>query len=421
MTIPDSKRTFGDVPEDFRQFVINTAIKESEPVKIKRFSVVALAIFLVLALACSAFAAVMLTRSPAYDAAKAARAMMQAQYGLSQASLGVFDERITETNDGWIVEYLPLEYASYLGAYRITLPMDAASTATISWSHDDKIASRAGVWGEEQIAEHMRVISIHQEMQRQMGAEKGPQLNWSIADYASIDTILLENPAYQEAMELHLLPGADDVPEPEAIALMKDFLTQAYGVTGDVLASYTPHITFSKMPGAETPHYMLMLYKEPPAENMPITDAYYVEMASPSAEIRGHRRESNPEATFPESDDFNNAPAIDSWMDVAIYQTQMREAGHDRDVYRAGIPGEDAVPFERALEIAKAALLDEYGVDATTFSLLGVAPTFVVSDPEHPVWEFSIFSVESDDSYQIILDGMTGDVLTNVYYFVGNG
>jgi len=139
---------------------IRLAAKEEQPVKMKKFVAIVLAVMLMLS-ATVAVAATMVTYSPEAAAKKLAVQAMCNTYGFDRNTLGLFKMEVVENGHQTLVhvqvqEFLPLER---IGEYLVTIENgDAIAT----WTHDDKDASlwKTGnpdspVWGAKQMAAYL--------------------------------------------------------------------------------------------------------------------------------------------------------------------------------------------------------------------------------------------------------------------------
>lgn len=607
MMIPDSRRTFGEVPEDFKRLVVNAASKKEEPpVKAKHYLTLIIAAVLLVAIACTAVAAILLQYSPQFNAVKEARNVLWERYEMTPVLLSLFQEKVTETEEGWFVRYTPSEFAQQMGVYEVSL--NAKKKADARWSYDGadlEALKQAGmeseIWGPAQLMEFMSIITAYQEKREAMIAHLGNPFEWSLADKAALDETLLCDGVFLAETPMNLIPTENDIQPEEAVTRMKEAITQKYGVQMETLHTYVDNLSFRQFPDTETPCYTLWVYDRAPDNETLISNLYIVEMASPSGEIlRCQWRVATKDATLPEgpldayaeavaeymqsgaltlitdtakrndiqkrireagfgdlldnsqldtlpisqmtqpevtdvalkalqenyglTDDMLSlftasvsstadgrwevhmlpsfpriqdqlaeplgeytviidtqtsevlevawsydgvlkrqysehelgiAPAwnaqmipwfqtfnekriameeafeerdkvrvrdgVESRLDTAAYHTLFREAGFDKEIYREGIPGAKDIPFEQAFALVKLALQEEYGITEALFDQYGVYPAFVVTDPDHPVWEFSVFSKMGGESYWVVLDGQTGEIITNVYHFIGHG
>ena len=109
-------------------------------------------------LALTAFAAIILTRSPQADAVTRARHALMEKYGLTPDTLGTFIFQDEKRGEQWTVTFKSASFhPSLTGEYTVVLEGDQAEAR---WSHDDKDKAtweKAGlsspVWGQPQLAE----------------------------------------------------------------------------------------------------------------------------------------------------------------------------------------------------------------------------------------------------------------------------
>lgn len=128
--------------------------KGEEKVKKKLSVVLVLTIVLILA-AMTALAAYVLTRSEDSDAVSRARHALSEAYGLTPATMGMFNASASREGDGWKVTLAADGYWPLLGDYAVVLTGDDARA---SWTHDNIEKSlwedgglSAPVWGQPQL------------------------------------------------------------------------------------------------------------------------------------------------------------------------------------------------------------------------------------------------------------------------------
>ena len=91
--------------------------------------------------------------------------------------------------------------------------------------------------------------------------------------------------------------------------------------------------------------------------------------------------------------------------------------------YTYGLPGQNDIPQQQALEIANRAIRDTYGLKENTLSLYGWVCTFFdITNPEKPLWRFLMqpapgvrYGVDLDASqynlrYRVEVDARTGEI-----------
>ncbi len=93
--------------------------------------------------------------------------------------------------------------------------------------------------------------------------------------------------------------------------------------------------------------------------------------------------------------------------------------------YTYGLPGDNDIPQEQALELAVKAIRETYGLDESIVALYKwVCTYFDISDPEKPLWRFLIQpetwrdfeggldNPQYDLRYRVEIDARTGDIVT---------
>lgn len=215
-------------------------------VKKKLTTSLVLAMALIL-LAITAFAAIILTRSPQADALARARAALSEKYGLTPDVIGTFNLFDKQEGDTWTVLATSATFhPSLVGEYTVVLDKDGAAA---TWSHDnaDKAAwEKAGlespVWGQPQIAEALRNpdaadkinIKLHQE------SPVGPDPNMPGPEVLKGRS---EDESYWNGEIIKAgQPGPDDLTRDKALeiakqAIMEDFgLSQAEVDAGEIIS-----------------------------------------------------------------------------------------------------------------------------------------------------------------------------------------
>lgn len=104
---------------------------------------------------------------------------------------------------------------------------------------------------------------------------------------------------------------------------------------------------------------------------------------------------------------------------IGAYHELLRSAGFTN--YLSGIPGDDDIPQEEALGIAKAAIMTEYGATEAVLDACRTAATFTVDNERQ--WAFTLFVTEPgrEDYYRVCLDARDGTIVDILYIAQGNG
>ncbi len=97
--------------------------------------------------------------------------------------------------------------------------------------------------------------------------------------------------------------------------------------------------------------------------------------------------------------------------DNAAVDQLLRDAGFDAARYNHVLPGENDLTQEQAWDIFAKALNQEYGVTREQVDASGIAYADLTQEGDHREWYFWIQNAEAQQSWSVVLDAGTGEVL----------
>lgn len=240
-----SSMIYGEIPPEIARVFASAIRKKTVSARARRLSILVIAAVLLLALACTALAAISFRRSVQFEAATAARQAIENRYGIQTEWMYVFTEEVTQTERGWTVRYTPISL-DRLGVY--TVQVSPEGVATASWMHDGadlETLKNQGfaseVWGAAQLEQYVEVWEAYVAAYYAMHGT-GERLTQE--DWIAVDSILLQT-GYSPGGALHVAPGEEDLTEAEAISLAKQAIRGKYGAEEAALEAYAVEAVFS--------------------------------------------------------------------------------------------------------------------------------------------------------------------------------
>ena len=150
-----SNMIYGDMPPEIPRLFVSTLKAKKVPVMTRRLTPIIIAIVLLIAIACTAIATVIYRRSAPFEAAAAAKRLLNETYGIKPEWMRAFSETVIQDDGGWTVTYTPDNQMEQLGEYQVSLPFSGASS--VSWTHGDADLSEnatlgfaSDTWGADQ-------------------------------------------------------------------------------------------------------------------------------------------------------------------------------------------------------------------------------------------------------------------------------
>lgn len=263
----------------------------------------------------------------------------------------------------------------------------------------------------------------------------------------------------------YAVPEDGSIEREAARAIALDALEEKYGLTSTSLSIFTG--TTSYVMGEEGPEWILELSAQGDfvweTEYTEKLGTYKVFVSAESGEVRKVQwtHDNTPVGEQYTRQTFGAAPAWDAsiipwfmefyqevaegvrqadaraaelgdayWNDgeaqfkaEATHHQRYRDAGFIREIFSSGLPKEDEVQWAEAIDLAKQALMEEYGLTASQLEGYKFTASFNVSDPQRHVWRLNIFPnvPMPEDIYYLQLDGTTGEVIELEHAIGGNG
>ncbi len=118
-----------------------------------------------------------------------------------------------------------------------------------------------------------------------------------------------------------------------------------------------------------------------------------------------------------------NWDATQMWSDedYAAHDQRYRDAGFDPRVYSQAMPDESAIAKEKAVELARAALKEEFKVEDARLDSMMLYAMYSVGDSDQPSWRITFMSYGGQEHYSVSVDAGTGMILYTDYAAAGNG
>lgn len=230
------------------------AVQEGTKMKKKLPLSLAIALGMVL-IAAAAYAALTFTRAPQADAAYKARQALVETYGLSPATLGLFNPVEEKTDSGWVVTFYGEGLANGLiGDYTVRLQGEEAAA---SWTHDsaDKALLDSGslaspAWGQQQ----MKRALLEPEAANQAIAryyEEHPEERGKPPAFQPPQITLKEGESYWNGLMIQAgQPDKKALPLQEAQAKAEAAIKEEFALTKedlqDALIEHSYHVVVSK-------------------------------------------------------------------------------------------------------------------------------------------------------------------------------
>ncbi len=122
-------------------------------------------------------------------------------------------------------------------------------------------------------------------------------------------------------------------------------------------------------------------------------------------------------------DEVNLGYGTTSVEDNAAVDQLLRDAGFDAARYNHVLPGEKDLTQEQAWDLFARVMNEEYGVTREQMDASGVAYADLTQEGDHREWYFWIQNEEAQESWSIVLDAGTGEVLKLIVdsFASGNG
>lgn len=395
---------FPPVDESFERSMDRAfeAIRKEEHAVKRKMSVGLILAAALMLLSATALAVSALHYSPRQDVRNQAHAALNEKYGMTEELIALFDETIAENDSGWTVEYALPAYGEQAGTYLVTR---TGGKVDASWSHDGEAFDESGnldsaVWGVPQLERMRRIYEAHAEAVARCD-ELGGYDALSIEEKAAVDAPLLELP--HAVIMIHIAPEEGDLQPDEAEALARDEILRRCPDDEAALSECECGVSF--MLADEGREYKLLFCADGCVR-------YDVRLLSPSGAILhcGRFSESDGDAV-----DVSEIVIGEEFMSVeerAALHEARRRAGGDPERWIAVLPEAGDVSESEAVEIARAALQERFGVSAETLSAMQ-REVYCEIDSwtfEEPTRSWFIRFVDSVDDYQVRICAADGTV-----------
>lgn len=416
------------------------ADQEAFPVKRKLSTTILIAALILVLLTATAFA-LGLFRTAEADAMYRARQSLSETYGLTPATLGMFRQQAIRQGNIWTVTFSADDTESSngkMGVYTVTMEDGSAPIAT--WTHDDVDADvwksgdmDAPVWGQEQmmqslilkrdalntyVEEHAGVVPDNQELQpmTDLSAEQQAAIV-DIAKQAMIDEF-----GFTEKMLM--LFTVDIVPSEEhgeayGVAVFGPDYAQDPANLQMQLGYYyiTVEVETGKMLKSMWIWENHWIGKSYTKNNWGTASAYHVSILPWVLELYEKINEIG-------SRYAPGATVYDySYEDAVAYDQLFRDAGFSAAMYPRALPGSQDISYDKALAIAKQALMEEMSLTEEKLNAANLMAEYSIADPDEPIWSFGFYTNADgfDVVYAVTLDVRTGEILGTFCNTGGNG
>ena len=400
----------------------------------KRKAMVFLAACVALIVLAQTAVAMEVTYSEQYTMVKAAREAILEKYGLTHATLSMFDETIHSTNSDettfTFTPFPPFLDTKAVGMYQVVVKNMEATAVT--WTHDgaDPGGLSAGrldtpAWGQAQL---QNALDIYKLLNRASLAKDG-RGEFTEADQAALSQ-LMEVAHYPEASRPeNTEPHQKDISEDSAVRLAARAVLAKYGADLQATDDYAFRVFFHREPDAKDGVYTVSWYK---GDIFADPIEYQVQIESPSRKITSCFMLDQENMILPEGplDDYfiavlefmQSAKAVLrlSHEERAELWERINRMEHIRSLpVQYVAPGDDSISEEEAVEAAREALRGKYGfmeafeslfIKTVTFQLLGDAPCWIVAyTPELKTYLFDYKEKMGD--YVAVIQGSEPTVL----------
>lgn len=364
----------------------------------RRSAILAAAVLMVFSV--SAVAAFMLQYSPQQDMRMQAHSALNAEYGMTEEVVALFNETVTVDGSEWEANYELPVYGELAGSYSVVCENGKID---VLWSHDGETYSPDGdlssaVWGVPQL---VRMQKLYQTRTAEIAhwEENGGYDTLSIAQKAEIDAPLLELPYSVDS--IHIMPSEDDIQQDKAEMLAREEILRRFG--GDATALDNCEIRITFMQTNEARRYDLRFLMDGQVH-------YHVQLLSPTGQIVECRRFDWQGLTTDEAETLDDTAM--SIEDRAALHEQMRKDGGDMQRWNSVLPEDGDINEAEAIHIAQEALHEQFGISAENLAGMD-KEIYCRMDYECfnvPTKVWWIRYVDNIDDYQVMLYANSGVV-----------
>ena len=434
--MPNLKDAFGRAPASFNAFVEDTLrnrrMEEEKPMKMKKISMtlVFVLVALLIAMACTAIAAMAYRRSAQFEATAVARGLLQETYGIQPDWIRAFHEVVTQDAQGYTVEYTP-QKMNELGEYTVSVP--TSGTPTVTWSYDGTdladIAAKgfaSDVWGAKQLEEWLALWDEYVDRTYAMRREKNPHEQYpnmmTQEDWVELDSLFAEAGITPGRM-LHVGERREkDLTPEQAERLARLAIKRKYGVGEEALRGHDVLMQFGFVSNDDQALYEFWFHHPNDPERNDTEGTYRVAVFSPSGNIEQCWRSISPEYnTLPEGPLNRYGEAVEAFVQTGAYDllpakekteiaTRIHEAGFGELIgdIPPYVPQEDAETEKGpAVEAARAALREKYGLTDEMLALFDVKTGFTLEDGQK-AW---VVTYAPDEDFCLVISVAATDKL----------
>lgn len=206
----------------------------------KRISTGLVLVIVLILAAITALATYILTRSEESDAISRARHALSEAYGLTPATMGMFDASVSRDGEVSTVLLATAGYSPLLGDYTVVLTEDEARA---SWTHDDIAKSvwadgdlNAPVWGQPQLEKALSDPEAATAAYVAMDLPPSQPRPQPDAPDPAVVAVLGEGESWWKGQILHdATPGEEDMTQEDALEIAYQAAMADFGLTREQL------------------------------------------------------------------------------------------------------------------------------------------------------------------------------------------
>ena len=223
-----------------------------------------------------------------YNRRKQADQALMDTYGFTQEAMGMFHVQESSTPDGRQFTYVSYMNDDKVGTYTVTLP--AKGKARAAWSHagaDPAMLSGgldAIIWGAPQLNAYVHVKNAYYQKAGEFDWSNAG--SWTLEQRAQVDAVLNSMQAVygDHIASTHIVPGAEDIPQDEAIRLARAALVTTFGVDEARITALQESVSFTRSNEDSTRRYHVRYEARKNTETFPdiAPEIFSVDILSPS-------------------------------------------------------------------------------------------------------------------------------------------
>lgn len=254
---------------------------------------------------------------------------------------------------------------------------------------------------------------------------KGHPDTWSLEDKAWYSNLLLSAGMLTQGDDVNAVPSSPAVSEEKALQLSDKWLIETYSETQETLDLLDRYTYYCYAVGVPDNHYWYVNYRLKNSENiggtqygLKITDT----VAPQITEIS--RIPTQAEIDQRQAEDDIELQRHDEWVQQLEAEKGPRHTWSLEDKaivfpYIYGLPTDGEISEEEAIEIAKAAVIDQLGENPTYFETHEATTFFIINDPEQRYYTVNFETEKTEKKAYSVHVSSTGEVL--IIYSSSNG